>query len=333
MAEIMSRNPRVQFSVRFYDEEPLLRTYFFFSPDNQVEALLGVYRYDADEFMEFIGAEQNYLMRVQADSELGTHLVDVFRSRFEYGWAKASPARAVIFDLDGVLVNSMPFYERAWTDAFKTVGIEIEPKEVYLRESQKAAVTATELYLSERGTDPPAGMVDTLVSTMRQRYDGYFDVSFFPAVFELLDMLKARGIKLALVTGSPALPQKLRDKTDFIRYFDEIITGKDTKNGKPSPEPYVAAVDRLGIDPKDCYVVENSPLGIQSAVAAKLTCLAVRNNSPLTEVDLSEAGASLVCRDMAALRRHLVWVDTNMSLMHFLDTFPAVRLPRASGRA
>jgi beta-phosphoglucomutase len=110
----------------------------------------------------------------------------------------------------------------------------------------------------------------------------------------------------------------------LFELFDVIITSEDTKNGKPAPDPYLMAIEKCGISKDNCYVVENGPLGIESAVNSGLTCLAVRGNSPLPESALKKAGATLVYRNISELRKHLIWVDTNIRLTEFHKIFESV---------
>jgi beta-phosphoglucomutase len=216
------------------------------------------------------------------------------------------PREAVIFDLDGVLLDSMPCYYRAWQRAFETRNIEVKKDEFYRREGEKRTKTVVELFEGDKGHKPSARIIEQIIGTMQDAFLGSFEAKLFPHTRELLTALKRKRTKLGLVTGSDSLEQMLGQERDLLGLFDVIVTGQDTREGKPSPQPYEAAVRRLGISPECCCAVENSPLGIQSAKAARLFCFAVRNSSPILEEELRQSGADFVCRTNEELMKHLI---------------------------
>lgn len=330
--EIMKYNPNVMFSVRFYDEPPMLRAYFFNKRDgSSMEGLFGIYKYEPrDDGPRFIGAEDNYLFHAKDRSELEKHILNVFQSRFDYLWGKPS---AVIFDFDGVIVDSMPFYHQAWMEAFKEFGLEgdirgkgkdfLEEiyKEVYAREGEKPDITAKEVYRKYAKNGPDEFFENKILQKEREIYKKIFKLKIFPGVRDLLNQMKAKGIKLALVTGSSrSVIDEFKTQDEIFKLFDCIITNEDTKKGKPDPDPYFAAIKYLGIPSENCYVIENAPLGIKSATKAELTCFAIKGNSPLSEEDLKTAGAIRIYKDIKDLGKHIIWADT-INLDDFIKKF------------
>jgi len=208
----------------------------------------------------------------------------------------------MIFDLDGLLIDSMFFYFKAWTEALRQVGVTIPKHEVYMREGEAMEVTAFEVYRSETSKEPSQKLVHQIVETVNRIYSQIFAVRFLPGATEILDYCRDRGIARALVTGSRRLRSKFSGNEGFLGYFDAVVTGNDTKRGKPFPDPYEKAVEKLALPPENCIAVENAPLGIQSATAAGLTCVAVIGNSPLTPEVLRQAGASIVCVNLVELQ-------------------------------
>ena len=97
----------------------------------------------------------------------------------------------------------------------------------------------------------------------------------YPGVLELLEELRAKGILIAVVTA--ALGERLRRSCPegFLERFDAVVTGNDLKEGKPSPAPYLCGAAKLGMSPDVCIVVENAPLGIESAKKAGSYCIAL----------------------------------------------------------
>lgn len=141
---------------------------------------------------------------------------------------------------------------------------------------------------------------------MRDTFVKSFRPKFFPCTRELLKGLVGKGTALGLVTGSENLEQMFERERDFLGLFHTVVTGQDTKEGKPAPEPYELAVQRQGLPTPCCCAVENAPLGIRSAKAAGLFCYAVRNTSPLRADKLQQAGADIVCNSNKELVKWLV---------------------------
>ena len=127
-----------------------------------------------------------------------------------------------------------------------------------------------------------------------------------PGVKEVLEAVKKRKLKRVLVTGSgqPTLYESL--DTDFPGCFEKdlMVTGYDVKFGKPHPEPYLLGLEKAGIKAEEAMVVENAPLGVQSAVAAGIYTVAV-NTGPLPDKVLSDAGANVVFPSMAVLSKNM----------------------------
>lgn len=195
--------------------------------------------------------------------------------------------QAVFFDLDGVLVDSMDKHVEAWKEAFSRFGIQVSADEILLREGEKAAVTAEDLF-KRNGLEATAERVQSLLKMKREVYGKDAPQGLIPGARELLQKLKGAGYRLALVTGS--VPRNIdRVMTpDEKALFDTIVTAEDVEQGKPSPEPFLTAARNLNIHPSDCIVVENAPLGIKSAKSAGMAVAAITRTLPadmLNEAD------------------------------------------------
>ena len=210
-------------------------------------------------------------------------------------------SKAVIFDLDGVLIDGMPFHWQAWARAFDSFGIQIKKEEIYLREGEKRQVTVNELYKKYTGREPEPALAEAIIKEKDSVYKTIFTVQFIPGALELLSSLEQRGVKAGLVTGSTSLAEMFRHHPKFLAFFDTVIDGDATPRGKPSPDPYLAAVEGLNLPADECCVIENAPLGIRSAVAAKLTCYGVRGPSPLSPETLKAAGAHFTFESLTKL--------------------------------
>ena len=193
---------------------------------------------------------------------------------------------ALIFDLDGVLVDSMPFHTLAWQRYLKQLGVDGEDvaKRMHGRRND-------ELVRDFLGPDVPAHVV----SDARRREGAA--VSFHdgprtqrqagPGIASLLS--RAKGVPVALATNAePANVAFLLDGAGLRRWFQAIADGSQVENAKPAPDIYLLAAGQLGVAPRNCIVFEDSPVGIAAARAAGMRVVGVQTHSQrLENVDLA----------------------------------------------
>jgi HAD superfamily hydrolase (TIGR01509 family) len=210
---------------------------------------------------------------------------------------------AILFDNDGVLVDTEALYFRANREALASVGVALdEPTyiELFLREGLGA------WHLAEaRGIDP-AGIAE-LRAARDRRYFQLVDEAeiVIPGVSELLPKLAAR-FRMAIVTSSEPGPfTRTHARTGLLPHFELVLTRVDYTNAKPDPEPYLCAVSRLGLPPARCLVIEDSERGLRAAKAAGLSCWVVP--SGLTASG-NFAAADAVLPDLAAAAARLLAV-------------------------
>ncbi len=201
--------------------------------------------------------------------------------------------KAVIFDMDGVLLDSMKYHALSFKRALNEIGIDINEKSVYKLEGKGAEDTIVHL-LRKEGMEPEKKIVEKLVGRKREIFDSINKTEPFPGVKKLLDSLGVR-FKLALVTGSTRGNVEGFLEKYFDNVFDVVVAGEDTEDKKPDPGPYLHCLEKLGSEAQECLVVENAPLGVKSAKNAGIECWAVA-----TYLDgdlLREAGADEVFRN------------------------------------
>lgn len=136
------------------------------------------------------------------------------------------------------------------------------------------------ILLEETGVDVPQNEWDEFIDIKRKYYRSIVDINFFPHAMETLKKLRVMGVKLALVTASARKNMKKALSAEKRSLFDIISTGDDIEKGKPSPDPYEVTREKLDLSREDCLVVENAPLGIESAKAARIKCAAISTTLP-----------------------------------------------------
>ncbi len=188
---------------------------------------------------------------------------------------------AIMLDMDGVVIDGMPYHLQAWREAFATVGMAVTDVDVYLREGMDQMETVVQLS-REKGVSLSNDDMRRVVDLKDRVLDSIFKIRLFPHCSEFLSRLKDLGYKLALVTGTneDVVEKILGEETALKGVFDVVVTAATASRRKPDPEPYLKAVDLLGVDKKHCLVIENSPAGVASAKGAGLTCLALTTSLP-----------------------------------------------------
>lgn len=214
---------------------------------------------------------------------------------------KLNNLKAVLLDMDGVVVDGMPFHLRAWKEAFSAVGIEVTDIDIYRREGMDGLETVQEISREKGVTLTPE--VQRRVNESKDRMlNEIFQVRFIPGSLELIQKLKARGLRLALVTGTrgEVVSRIFKEGLNPPEAdFDVVITAESVERKKPAPDPYLKAVEMLGLRKEECLVIENAPAGITSAKRAGLRCLAITTSLPasyLKEADAVLAGLEDVAK-------------------------------------
>ena len=187
--------------------------------------------------------------------------------------------RGVIFDMDGVIMDSMPSHFEAWAEAFRQKNITVSKLDIYKREGEQGRITAKEI-LEKNHQSSSSENIRKLLSAKERIFNGLSRADFFPHAENCVTQFFQKGLLLGLVTGtSRPEVEKLLPKT-FRKYFHVIVTGTDVSFGKPHPEPYQKAVKALDLPAREIVVIENAPYGIRSAKQAGLSCIALTTSLP-----------------------------------------------------
>ena len=206
--------------------------------------------------------------------------------------------KAVFFDMDGVLYDSMGHHAEAWSNAFRHFGIDFPKEMVYQNEGRTSQSTINLVYQQNEKRDATDVEINQIYSKKTELIEFYPDAIPFEGAIELMETLKKQGIDIWVVTGSSQdkfLNALLQDFGEFISP-NQVVSGKDVKHGKPHPEPYLIALKKSGWKPEEVVVIENAPLGIQSAKAAGIFTIAI-NTGILADSLLWESGADLIIKN------------------------------------
>ena len=211
--------------------------------------------------------------------------------------------------MDGVLYDSMPNHVQAWLETASAYGLQSKPADFYMMEGRTGASTIDILVQRNWGRNATEEEKETIYARKAQRFvELNMDSKIMSGALEVLEKVKQLGLMRVIVTGSgqPTLFNNL--DAHFPGYFDKqlMVTAFDVQYGKPHPEPYLMGLKKAGVKPEEAIVVENAPLGIESAVAAGIFTIAV-NTGPLPDEVLLKAGAKALFPSMKALAESDIW--------------------------
>jgi HAD superfamily hydrolase (TIGR01509 family) len=176
-----------------------------------------------------------------------------------------------IFDCDGTLVDSMPLHFRAWTESFVHHGAPWHWTEDDFYANAGVPDRVTVMELNERyGTDLDPDSIHEFKARWYSRH--LAELAPVPAVAALARRYLAEGRKISVASGSDlCLVAPSLEVTGLAPLFDIIVTPADVKRGKPAPDMFLLAAERMGVDPADCLVFEDGKPGIEAAVAAGMS--------------------------------------------------------------
>ena len=215
--------------------------------------------------------------------------------------------RHVIFDCDGVLVDSEPISMRADVALLRQHGVVISEREAHERFVGKTFQAMLDDVSAREGVVFPDGLSavkDRMVEEMYQT-----ELRIVPGVADVLNHIKRKGLSLSIASNSPKSRVELALKlTGIASYFSGITAIADVKQGKPAPEIYQRAAERAGFAAAECLVVEDSVTGVTAAVAADIRTIGfvgTHHAQDLQGVALKKAGAFAVVKRMDALTNYL----------------------------
>lgn len=215
--------------------------------------------------------------------------------------------KAVLFDMDGVLYDSMKWHSKSWFEIISKRGIECTPEEFFLYEGRTGHNTINILFNRAYGRDATEEEKAEVYKQKSDLFVKYNTGETIPYAQEVVKAVKDAGLKCILVTGSGqySLLNKLAESFPDTFNEDLMVTAHNVTKGKPHPEPYLMGLERGGnLKPNQAIVIENAPMGVESGSAANIFTIAV-NTGPIADSILWDAGADIVLPSMQALSENL----------------------------
>lgn len=186
--------------------------------------------------------------------------------------------RGILFDFDGVIIRSMEDHYLAWKEVFQEYGHQLESHDLFRLEGM--GVRSVALHLINQFSIPE-NELDTIIRRKKEIYDRIKTLALYDGLPEFIDWLKAREFLLGVVTGGDRLRVlSVLEHFCLNDLFSAIVTETDVTHTKPDPEPYLLGASLLGLGPKEVLVIENAPLGIQSAKKAGCTVVGITHTLP-----------------------------------------------------
>jgi HAD superfamily hydrolase (TIGR01509 family) len=205
---------------------------------------------------------------------------------------KQNMTKAIIFDMDGVLILTEEMHFKLFRDSSAKFGIDLTKEDYVKFFAGRTSREGFEDFLKFKKED--VKLIDKIIPDFREVKKDILDNEMKEHIFlrrntkNLLEKLKADGYKLGIGTSTIRKFTDITIKTlDIEKYFDVTVAGDEVEIGKPNPEIYLEVVKKLGVKSAECVVIEDVPLGVEAAKNAGMKCIAIRNEG--FKLDLSQA--------------------------------------------
>ena len=197
-------------------------------------------------------------------------------------------AKAVIWDMDGVIADTAPYHFSAWQEVFRKRKVNYTEKDF----KHNFGLRNDTIIRNILGRQIAQGEIDAIAKEKEETFRKVIrqKIKPLPGAVELIKSLRKQGFKMAIASSAPM--ENIRLITGSLgidNCFQSIVTGQDVTEGKPSPQGFLLAAQRLGVEPKNCIVIEDAVAGVAAAKRAGMRCLAITNNHPresLKQADL-----------------------------------------------
>ena len=183
--------------------------------------------------------------------------------------------KAVLFDYDGVLADTMQDMYAAWSFALNVYKkVKVSKTFFFLLEGMPAQKMSEKL-IKEYNIDK--GVINDIIKQKDDYYSKNNKFKINDKTIRIVNYLKQRGVFTAIVSGAPRRRIYKMISPSILSKFHTVVTSDDVRRGKPEPEPFLKAVKKLKVRKQDTIVIENAPLGVESAKKAGIYCIAVES--------------------------------------------------------
>lgn len=225
--------------------------------------------------------------------------------------------KTVMFDMDGVLFDSMPYHAQSWHHAMADFGLDLPVDEAFTHEGRTGSGTIHIVMQRQWGRKPSEEECKEIYARKSQYFNEFPEAQRMPGALECVKEVRRMGVTPIIVTGSGQVSLLDRIERNFPGLFhtEWMVCARDVKFGKPNPEPYLMGLKKAGgLMPYNSMVVENAPLGVEAGHKAGCFVIAV-NTGPLPDHMLLDAGADVLFHSMKELSEALSSISsTELSL-------------------
>ncbi len=212
----------------------------------------------------------------------------------------AYPFAAVMFDMDGTIVDNVPLHQQVWQEFAHLNGLNPSEEQLEFAKGRRASEVIAFLFGETLSQEEISRLIQERQVLYRKRLAETNIVRLIPGVEEFLSGLGKLGISRILATDAlPANVEAMFTKFSLSRYFEAVVTSDNVQHGKPNPEIFVTAAQRAGAKPEDCLVAEDSAAGVAAAKAARCSCLGLLTTQ--SEADLKRESVDFIAADYTSL--------------------------------
>jgi beta-phosphoglucomutase len=179
----------------------------------------------------------------------------------------------IIFDLDGVIVNTVPLHFKAWKQMFNGYGKKFSFKDYKQKVDGIPRMSGARAILTESSqeqlNEAAAKKQEYFLKLLKSE-----GIKVYPSTINFIEILRKNNLKVAVISSSKNCLFIL-EKAKLVDLFDVIITGNDIKKGKPDPDVFLLAAEKLNLNPQNCLVFEDAVLGVEAAKNAKMKVVGI----------------------------------------------------------
>jgi beta-phosphoglucomutase family hydrolase len=198
-----------------------------------------------------------------------------------------SSLEAVIWDMDGVITDTVEYHFQAWKDEFAKKGVDYT-REHFLRFfGQRNDTIIKDALGDDVNPEESAAINNAKQANFRRRVEGH--IKAIPGAVELIKSVNKRGLKQAIASSAP--PENIEVITRTLKIekcFQATVYGQEVSEGKPSPQIYLLAAKKLGVKPDNCVVLEDAIAGVEGAKNAGMKCVAVTTSHPASKLQKAD---------------------------------------------